>query len=165
MVRLKRYLYSQPTLIVVLLTVCVAGYGLRVYELVGTVFSAPAPGPDSAPGSMAIMPTEVMPARAVAELNLFGGVKQVTEITPPVEFSNVPKTKLDLTLNAVFAETTQAGASAVVATQNNSDAKRYFINETLPGNALLYAVYPDHVILKRGGRLEKLVFPRDRPPE
>lgn len=163
MVRLKKYLYAQPTLIVVLLSVCVTGYGLRVYELVGPVFSAPATGPDSAPGSMATMPTEMMPARAVAELNLFGEAGQVIDITASAELSNVPKTKLDLTLNAVFAETTQADASAVVATQNNSVAKRYFIYETLPGNALLYAIYPDHVILKRGGRLEKLVFPRDKP--
>ncbi len=148
---------------VVFFIVCLTGYGLRVYELVGPASAQLEADPVTAPGLMTTMSIEALSPRATAELNLFGEVRQMTGITPAVEFSNVPKTKLDLTLNAVFTGTTPAEASAVIAAQNNGLAKRYFINEILPGNAVLYGIYPDHVILKRGEHLEKLVFPRDRP--
>ena len=163
MTLLKKYLLTQSTIIPVLLIICICAIGMRVSEL-----SRPASSePDAAtiPGSQPVTlgSAEKASAREVAELNLFGEFKQTAVVPHPAEFDNVPKTKLDLILNAVFADSTEARASAVIAAQNNTQAKRYFISEILPGNAVLYAIYPDHVILKRGEQLEKLVFPRDRP--
>ena len=163
MVLLKKRLLSQSALVAVLLTVCVAGYGIRGYELVRPASSVSVADPAPALKPLTTTPTGAISPQDMAELNLFGDVKPTAIITPHIEFNDVPKTKLDLTLNAVFADTSQARASAVIATQNNSRAERYFIGEMLPGNVTLYAIYPGHVILKRGGRLEKLVFPRDRP--
>ena len=163
MTLLKKYLFTQSTIISVLLIICISAIGMRVSELIRPASSES--GAATIPGSqpVALGSTEEMSPQEVAELNLFGEVKQTAAVPHPAEFDNVPKTKLDLILNAVFADSTEARASAVIAAQNNTQAKRYFIGERLPENAVLYALYPDHVILKRGEQLEKLVFPRDRP--
>ena len=163
MALLKKYLFSQTTIVAVLLVLCVCAVGVRVSELIQPLSSEPhaATGPGSEPA--VLESEEVMAPQDVAALNLFGDVQLTTTAVPAAELANVPKTTLDLTLNAVFADTAGGRASAVIALQNNTRSKRYFIGETLPGNALLYKIYPDHVILKRDEQLEKLVFPRDRP--
>ncbi len=148
----------QSTLVAALLVVCLTGYGLRVYKLV----TLPPPHSDMNPAPAATVPADAMLPAAIAQLSLFGERRQATVTPAPIQLDNVPKTKLDFTLNAVFTDTEPARASAVIATGNNSQAKRYFAGELLPGNVILFALYPDHVILKRGETLEQLAFPRDR---
>lgn len=159
---LKKYLFTQSSIVSGLLITCICAVGLRVSELVRPVSIETAASAPRLAQPQTRESGEEMSPREVAELNLFGKVKQLTVVAPAAKLDNVPKTRLDLTLNAVFADSAEARASAVIAVQNNTQAKRYFVGEILPGNALLYAIYPDHVILKRGEQLEKLIFPRDR---
>lgn len=136
------------------------GYVIHAANLVISGSPAAAPGLTVQAG-FTEPDTMAMSAREVAQLNLFGQLRQPAAVNP-ARFAQAPKTKLDLTLNAVFANTEPPLASAVIATDNNSLAKRYFLGEALPGQAVLYAIHPEYVVLERGGRLEKLVFPRDR---
>ena len=163
MALLKQYLVAQSAVVPVLLIISICAIGMRVSGLLRPVPGDlnPAMVPASQPVALASA-GEMLP-REVAALNLFGEVSQPVAAPPAAELDNVPKTRLDLTLNAVFADAAEARASAVIAAENNTQTKRYFMGEILPGNVLLYAIYPDHVILKRGEQLEKLVFPRDRP--
>lgn len=164
MALLKKYLVAQSAVMPVLLIICICAIGVRVSGLVRPVSGDPNSSsmvPASQPVAL-VSAGEMLP-QEVAELNLFGEVKQPAAVPPAAELENMPKTRLDLTLNAVFADATEARASAVIAVENNTQTKRYFMGEILPGNVLLYAIYPDYVILKRGEQLEKLVFPRDRP--
>lgn len=158
----QRHLLSQSAVITLLLIVCMTGYGIRVRDLVMPASSGSREGSDPALTPSTAVETVAMPPRDIAALNLFGQVEPPALINP-VKFQQVPKTRLDLTLNAVFVDTEPARASAVIAAHNNSDPKRYFIGEILSENTVLYAIHSNHVILKRGGRLEKLVLPRDRP--
>ena len=162
MTLLKKYLFAQLSIISGFLITCVCAIGLRVNELVRPFSIEIAAGVPRLAQPQTRESGEEMSPQEVAELNLFGKVKQTTVPAPAAKLANVPKTRLDLTLNAVFADSAEARASAVIAVQNNTQPKRYFISEILPGNVLLYAIYPDHVILKRGEQLEKLIFPRDR---
>jgi len=154
----KTFSVVQATLVAALLIVCLTSYGLRAYKLV----TLPSPHSELNPAPVTPAPADVMSPAAIAQLSLFGARRQEPVTPPPVALDNVPKTKLDFTLNAVFTDSEPARGSAVIATDNNSQAKRYFINEILPGNVILFAIYPDHVILKRGETLEQLAFPRDR---
>lgn len=83
--------------------------------------------------------------------------------TAPVENNaplNAPETRLRLTLSGVLASDDKQHARAIIADQGGKE-EQYAIGDTLPGNAELSEVYPDRVILKRGGRYETLRLPTE----
>ena len=70
----------------------------------------------------------------------------------------IPLTKMNLILRgALSGIDNKEYASAIIQT-NNQD-KLYEVGDPLPGGALLHQVHSDHIVLKRGNRLEKLYFP------
>ena len=98
----------------------------------------------------------------LAALNLFGDAKTELQKEQAPAQQDIPETRLKLVLQGSFTSTKSEVSSALIATDHRGKAKRYFIGDELPGNALLHEVQPQYVVLKRGGRLEKLLFPREQ---
>lgn len=95
----------------------------------------------------------------LASLNLFGAAPAAA--APGNAALNAPDTTLQLRLAGVFVNTDPAQSSAIVAERNNptAPAKVYQVNDTLPGGAVLSAVYDDRILIKRGdGATEVLRF-------
>lgn len=135
---------------------------LLVYRGNGLVsFDSHPEAPNPVVAASALPGTRALSAEQMAALDLFGRAKTDQPITAtPVE--DIPKTKLKLVLKGAFTSSTNEVSSALIATDKRNKARRYFIGDQVPGNALLHQVQANHVVLKRGGRLEKLLFPREQ---
>ena len=72
---------------------------------------------------------------------------------------NAPDTTLALTLHGIVAGRGTADSRALIVA--NGDEEPYAIGATLPGGAIIRAIYPDRVMLERGGREEVLRLPKD----
>jgi general secretion pathway protein C len=86
------------------------------------------------------------------------------ELAPaPVKVSapiDAPDTRLNLVLHGSLASEDKDRARAIIADPKGKE-DQYAIGDTLPGNAELSEIYPDRVILMRGGRYETLRLPDD----
>lgn len=110
--------------------------------------------PASAQASRPAAPP-VDPAR-LASLNLFG---QAVVVAPPSDAAvNAPDTSLQLRLAGVFVSADADRSSAIVAERNGANGKLYRLNESLPGGAVLEAVFEDRILLRRGVSTEVLRF-------
>jgi general secretion pathway protein C len=94
--------------------------------------------------------------RSIASAHLFG---EADAAPPPVTSTAAPETRLNLKLRGTIAADDETIAHAIIA-DGNGKAQVYFIEDAVPGGARLHEVYPDKVILKRGGALETLKLPR-----
>ncbi len=93
------------------------------------------------------------PGIDLASLNLFGQPKKVVAPTSV----DAPETKLNLELQGVFLAEQEASSTAIVA-EKNKTGELFAIGDRLPGNAVLAAVLKDHILIRRGSRMEKLMF-------
>ncbi len=93
------------------------------------------------------------PTVNLESLNLFGTVRKTA--TPSV--IDAPATRLNLELQGVFLSDDKASSTAIVA-EKNKTGELFHIGDRLPGNAVLAAVLEDHILIRRGGRMEKLMF-------
>lgn len=73
---------------------------------------------------------------------------------------NAPQTTIPLILAGVIAEKDPAKGQAIIG-DTASAGKLFAVGAMLPGGARLNAVYGDHVLIERGGRLETLPLPRN----
>jgi len=89
----------------------------------------------------------------IASLNLFG--KEEVQAAPVAV--DAPETKLNLELQGVFNADVAENSTAIVAERNKS-GELYRIGDRLPGNAILDSVFADHILIRRGAKLEKLLF-------
>lgn len=89
----------------------------------------------------------------IAALNLFG--KEELQAAPVAV--DAPETKLNLELQGVFNADIAENSTAIVAERNKS-GELYRIGDRLPGNAILDSVFSDHILIRRGANLEKLLF-------
>lgn len=85
--------------------------------------------------------------------NLFGVFQ--AEAAPVQE--NVPVTNLNLELQGIFTAENSKDSTAIVA-QRGQSGQLYSVGDRLPGNAVLEAVQPGFILIKRGSRTEKLAF-------
>ncbi len=90
----------------------------------------------------------------VSDLALFGEARQTAAIPQVV---NAPETSLNLELQGVFLSQDEGSSTAIIG-QKNKAGELYAIGDRIPGNAELAAVHQDHVLLRRNGRMEKLLF-------
>lgn len=88
----------------------------------------------------------------LSELNLFGKPQ-----TAAPAAKDAPETNLNLELQGVFTAADAKASTAIIA-EHNKTGKLYQIGDHLPGNAVLKAVFVDHILIERGARLEKLMF-------
>jgi general secretion pathway protein C len=89
----------------------------------------------------------------IASLNLFG--EQAVQAATVA--ADAPETKLNLELQGVFNADVAEDSTAIVA-ELNKNGELYRIGDRLPGNAILDSVFSDHILIRRGTKLEKLLF-------
>ena len=90
----------------------------------------------------------------LASLKLFGQVR-ATQAPAVVD---APETKLNLELQGVFLAEDEKSSTAIVA-EKNKTGELFHIGDKLPGNAILSEIFQNHILLRRGTRVEKLMFP------
>ena len=73
-----------------------------------------------------------------------------------------PETPLNLTLIGVWADDSEDRSRALIA-QQGGEEKAYAVGDDVARGVTLNAIFPDRVILARGGRLETLPLARDQP--
>jgi general secretion pathway protein C len=93
---------------------------------------------------------------AIANAHIFGvpGTEPVVEQT-----TDAPDTSLNLKLRGAIAANDPDYAHAIIADGKGND-NVYFVNDKLPGGAVLREIQVDRVILNRSGRLEALRLPK-----
>lgn len=153
MIATMRLRLDLPTLVTALLATILGlqvAYlvtsGFRSHEAPMTATSVPAAAPDSTSRTLAAL-------KNVAPFGRLGSLDQ------PI----VATSATHLSLAGVIAETDSAAGQAIIA-DSGSPAQVYRVGNTLPGNLVLRAVHADHVILDRGGTLERLDLPRQLTP-
>lgn len=101
-------------------------------------------------------------SRDIINMNLFGAPQAETAAAEQ-DPQDIPETNLRLALKGAFAHSVAEKANALIAPDRNSKAELFFIDDELPGGAVLDEVYPDYVIIRRNGQREKLQFLRSQP--
>lgn len=112
-----------------------------------------------APVPSVVAPQARVDERQIASWHLFGepGREQPVKKAAPVE---APETRLKLTLSGVFASNDAANARAIIGDPRGNE-QSYAVGDPLPGGAKLSEIYPDRIILERGGGFETLRLPRE----
>ena len=100
--------------------------------------------------------TAIADATAIADRHLFG--KAETQGSKKV--ISAPETKLNLQLRGILAIGEEDGLAIIAAGNNKEDV--YSVNDRIPGNATLKAVYSDRVLLESGRGLETLRLPKNK---
>jgi general secretion pathway protein C len=135
---------------------------LLAWQLVQLLWTALSAGPAAAiaPPGDARPATPAGPAvdiTGIVNAHLFGiaPVPGASELDP----SAAPATQMSLVLVGTIAHTDPEKGLAIVG-ESAPTAKVYGVGKTITGGAKLHAVYPDRVILNRGGKLEALMLPK-----
>jgi general secretion pathway protein C len=122
-------------------------------------------GSRRAPASTAVapMPQPQGPATAAVDVgrivnaHLFGvpGASGSDETDPAA----VAATQMNLVLAGTIAHADPQRGFAIVG-ESAATARVYAVGKTITGGTKLHSVYPDRVILDRGGKLEALILPK-----
>ena len=91
----------------------------------------------------------------LSQFNLFGKVKTSPKEEKRASPIKAPDTRLKLVLMGIFHSTLSDEGYAIISEQGKPQ-KTYQNGDPLPGNAKLFAVEEDRVILERNGRYESL---------
>jgi len=115
------------------------------------------------PGTAGPAPAVTIPAGpaidigAIVNAHLFGvaGAPAAGETDP----NAVAATQMNLVLVGTIAQSDPQLGYAIIG-ESAAAAKVYAVGKTITGGTKLHSVYPDRVILDRGGKLEALLLPR-----
>lgn len=122
------------------------------------------PEPTLANQSLPAVQSEDIPKAELEQTNLgalhlFG---EPTSATAPIRVpTQAPKTSLQLTLRGLFHTVGDRHPLAIIAEGNKAE-KVFHIGDTIAGNAEIYSIEADRVILKRGARYETLFLPKEK---
>ncbi|WP_033082551.1 type II secretion system protein GspC [Colwellia psychrerythraea] len=101
--------------------------------------------------------TKSVDVAKIQSLNLFGLYNENDIVEAEVEMSNVPETKLNLTLSGLVASDDKSIAAAII--ENQGKQETYGIGDIITGTrANLEKVLMDRVLIKQSGRLETLML-------
>ena len=89
----------------------------------------------------------------IVNAHLFGEARAASDA------GDAPQTSVSLTLAGVLALPDPKKGLAIIAPTAGS-ARLYTVGAAVPGGVRLHAVYPDRVLLDRGGVIESLLLPR-----
>lgn len=142
----RKFAMGISVLLIVLMSLSVANTVLFVME----TMNPPGATPIRAVNSLAT----AAPTYKVSNLELFGKTEEAGTVPEAID---APETKLNLELQGVFIAEDAKYSTAIVAEKNKS-GELFQIGDRLPGNATLAAVFMDHVLIRRGSRMEKLMF-------
>lgn len=143
---------------------------LVIARLAASLVWALVPVPDSArwrPAPAAAPRVAAKPGvdlGAIANAHLFG---QYTAPAEPMlaDLAAAPDTNLNLTLLGILSNgrnDKDRGSRALIAAQGG-DEKPYSVGDDVARGVQLQAIFPDRVILLRGGKLETLRLDKDNP--
>ena len=138
---------ATSILLIVLMSLTVANTALFFME----TMNSPSIIPDSTPASTSLI---TQPTFKVSNLELFGRLESLDIVPQTID---APETKLNLELQGIFI-TEDAKFSTAIVAEKNKTGELFAIGDKLPGNARLAAVLEDHVLIRRGTRMEKLLF-------
>jgi len=138
---------ATSILLIVLMSLTIAHTVLFFME----TMSHPALILDSTPASSSAI---TQPTFRVSSLELFGRLEVADTLPRAID---APETKLNLELQGIFIAQDVKLSTAIVA-QKNKTGELFAIGDRLPGNVTLAAVFEDHVLIRRGTRMEKLLF-------
>lgn len=156
-------LYEQhgrklPPAAVLLLIVVIAWLAARlVWALV--------PTPAGARWQAPTLPAQQLATRrqtdvqAIVDRKLFGTYLATADAR---NAADAPETRLSLTLIGILSATQDRESRALIGS-SNGDEKPYAIGDTVIRGVSLQAIFPDRVILSRGGTLETLRLNKEAP--
>lgn len=98
----------------------------------------------------------------LTELSVFGDPDPQDAQGNTIDLSELdaPETQLNLELRGVIATEIPEMSRAIIASGRGED-ESYEVGDSIGSGASLRAIYPDRVILERGGELETLRLPRE----
>lgn len=99
------------------------------------------------------------PAARLAQLSLFG---EPPSPQAPELAEDAPETELDLVLRGIYAAGNGAGIAVIAA--GDGDEEVYAVGDQIAGSARITGIFPDRVMLRRGGQAEILRLPADEAP-
>lgn len=103
--------------------------------------------------------TTPMNPAALKNANLFGAFQaSEQQAVDPVDVVDAPETRLRLILKGTVADKDQSRAFAIIGEGAKGDDTVYWVGDSIPGNASLYSVHADKVLLRRAGKLETLTL-------
>jgi general secretion pathway protein C len=117
----------------------------------GGASRSPAMGANTA---VAVPPHQVDVA-AIVNARLFGTPTALENRNP----GEAPQSTLPLVLTGIISADDPQNGLAILG-QTAASAKVFAVGDNVPGGAKLHSVYSDHVLIDRGGHLEKLLLPR-----
>jgi len=131
----------------------------QAIQLVWTLLGAQR-APAGETGTTVTVPAPVGPAvdvGAIVNAHLFGvaGAPDAGAADP----SSVAATQMNLVLVGTIAHADPQNGYAIIG-DSAATAKVYAVGKTITGGTKLHSVYPDRVILDRGGKLEALLLPK-----
>lgn len=94
--------------------------------------------------------------QAIVNAHLFGLPQAPAQANP----AEAPQTQMNLVLSAVFANSDPAKSLAIIG-ESSTAAEVFRVGDAVRPGTKLHAVYPDRVILDRGGQLEALLLPAE----
>lgn len=96
---------------------------------------------------------------ALAGAHLFGAYEAVASTQ---SLANAPDTQLNFTLIGILAGSRENESRALIS-KDNDDGAPYGLGQDVAPGVSLQAIFPDRVILSRGGKLETLRLDKDAP--
>lgn len=150
---LERATRTLPKALSVVLIVAIA------WQLVQLTWLLLEPAPDTDAGPIeASTTTSARPkgvdVQQIVNAKLFGTAQSAAPVAGPA-----PETQLNLVLSAVFASADPDKGLAIIG-ESAQQTKVYSVGDSIRSGTRLHAVYPDRVILDRGGALETLALPK-----
>ena len=160
---LQRLNTALPAMVSIALVITI-GYALAT--LSWQLYQSMQPAESALGGTPPITPpaTRTPSSQSVRQITrawLFG--KPENSKSAPVQ-KNAPVTKLNLVLRGVLAADPDALALAIIAKGKGKSGKEeiYGIGDTIQHGVTLREIHPDHIIIERNGRAEKLVMPKSK---
>jgi general secretion pathway protein C len=149
---LDRLIVGAPRLIAGLLIALIGvRAALLVADLAGAATGALATTADTA-GTAALQTRNVVDLPSILRANLFGQAAAPTGVDAPL-------TSMALVLSGVIADIDEKRGYAILG-PSTAAMKVYSVGDPLPGGARLHSVFPDRVLLDRGGTIESLPLPK-----
>jgi general secretion pathway protein C len=125
--------------------------GARAALLVTDISGKPGEGAPTATSPVQRPTTVDVPS--ILRSNLFG------RVAVAANGADAPVTSIAMVLVGVIADADPARGYAILGASAAAVAL-HLVGDTLPGGARLHSVYPDRVLLDRGGTVEALMLPR-----
>ncbi len=155
-VRSDRWIKSLPLWVSVALVVVLSWQLVQVAWTLLGARQGPGAGTPADPATAATPARPPLDVGGIVNAHLFGVAGAGPSETDP---NAVAATQMSLVLVGTIAQSDPQLGYAIIG-ESAQSARVYSVGKTVTGGTKLHSVYPDRVILDRGGKLEALLLPR-----